>query len=240
MTATVTVKELAKLEEIKPGSMRKKLIRKGFDGIGVNDEVPTEAFEMLGIQVNGHTEKDEHTDKPMPEPTHEPPKAETTKDPEPGHLDDQPEVVSEYTAEKKEPFDLGKVLIDNPSVIFLFAMTMLAIQAWIFASLQSKVYAQITLEHSIPFPAVFVAGMLFESSALLIAARTGKEATVWIGSDKVSVRSLWIFSFAFIQVITDLSFFGLFGNLSDLIGQIIIALSIPFGIAAYSTLYFKN
>ena len=57
--------------------------------------------------------------------------------------------------------------------------------------------------------------------------------------NRISERTLWLWGFFLVQVCTDLAYIKLLGSWSDLVGKVIIAMSLPMGIMAYSKLYFK-
>jgi len=58
--------------------------------------------------------------------------------------------------------------------------------------------------------------------------------------DKVDPRNVWIFVFFIFQVAIDLSYVEKFGPLSDSIGAVLIALTVPLTLAAFSSLVLKD
>jgi hypothetical protein len=55
-----------------------------------------------------------------------------------------------------------------------------------------------------------------------------------------SSRSVWLTIFFAMQIIIDFSYIGLLGSYSDLIGRVVIGVSVPVTILAYNNLYLKD
>lgn len=156
----------------------------------------------------------EPTKKIEPEPTR-------TEQPEPN----QPVPI--------EPFDLGNWLFFHPTAQFSYVLALILVQAWIFASLSSRVFS--LQDNHLPVGAMLMVGVLVESSGVMISkafkpSRFGDNSPL----------NLWLFIFLAWQILVDLSYFRLLGSGSDIIGQYVVSMSVPIGILAYSSLYFKK
>ena len=120
--------------------------------------------------------------------------------------------------------------------------TLIAFQAFIFASLTMRV---VNGQHSsieLQFWFAFVAAFLIESAGVMIVSRykVPEGAGEWAKRDIEASINKWLIPFMAFQVMVDCSYIGLFYSWSDIIGQWLVALAIPVGIFTYSHLYFNR
>lgn len=149
----------------------------------------------------------------------------------------QQQVIEVVEAEQPKHTDFGRKSLTNPNVRFATAIVPIAAQAAIYAALAGRVYG---ISSEAMTAGVFVVGLLFEAVGLMIAMSlpAGKQVAI-LGID-YSSRSVWLTIFFAMQIIIDFSFIGLLGGYSDLIGRVVIGVSVPVTILAYNNLYLKD
>lgn len=120
--------------------------------------------------------------------------------------------------------------------------TLIAFQAFIFASLTMRVVNGENSSVHLQFWFAFVAAFLIESAGVMIVSRykVPEGAGEWTKRDIESSINQWLIPFMIFQVMVDCSYIGLFYSWSDIIGQWLVALAIPVGIFTYSHLYFNR
>lgn len=149
----------------------------------------------------------------------------------------QQQVIEVSEAEQPKHTDFGRKSLTNPNVRFATAIVPIAAQAAIYAALTGRVYG---ISSEAMTAGVFVVGLLFEAVGLMIAMSlpAGKQVAI-LGID-YSSRSVWLTIFFAMQIIIDFSYIGLLGSYSDLIGRVVIGVSVPVTILAYNNLYLKD
>lgn len=133
--------------------------------------------------------------------------------------------------------DFGAFVLSNPNVRFGFVASMIGAQAYLFALLEQKVMAGVGLP--IPFLAAFAVGVLFEAVGFMIArsAPAPDKYASWYESQ----RLLWLLFFLVIQCLTNICLLEPFIVSGwQMIGRVIVSISVPAGLLAYSTLYLKS
>ena len=129
----------------------------------------------------------------------------------------------------------GEAISGNKVFKFISAVVFIGAQGWIFADLASRVIPQIG---NVPMIAEFIVGFLFEATAIVIALNLPADKMIF---DDLPVRNLWMGIFFPVQILTVFCWAQIFGpEMSDGIGKVVVALSVPIGILAYSNLYFKD
>jgi hypothetical protein len=123
----------------------------------------------------------------------------------------------------------------------IFVGGLVLIEAWIYASLSNQVF-----DKNFPFALLVVAGVLVESAGIFIAdgMKIGAERTAYKNGARVTIRKNeqarinWLLVFFFFQFGIVSCFVGLWGETwSQAIAKVLIALSIPGAIGAYSHLF---
>jgi hypothetical protein len=149
----------------------------------------------------------------------------------------QQQVIEVAETEQPKHTDFGRKSLTNPNVRFATAIVPIAAQAAIYAALAGRVYS---IGSEAMTAGVFVVGLLFEAVGLMIAMSlpAGKQVVI-LGID-YSSRSVWLTIFFAMQIIIDFSYIGLLGSYSDLIGRVVIGVSVPVTILAYNNLYLKD
>lgn len=122
-----------------------------------------------------------------------------------------------------------------------FVGGLIIIEAWIYASLCQEIF-----DKKFPFGLLMLAGVLVESAGIFIAdgMQAGEERTVYKNGKPVTIRQneearrTWLIVFFIFQFGIVSSFVGLWGTTwSGRIAKVLIALSIPAAIGAYSHLF---
>lgn len=137
-------------------------------------------------------------------------------------------------------FDIGAVVFSSKISIFLFVTILLATQAYILANL-----AEIHLE-GVLWEWFFIPAFIFEAAGLAVAQRPIPEGLNSYKKEREEKnRFSWVYLFAFIQVMTDLSYSKIIEEWSDLavseiVARMILSIAIPVAISAYSFLYLKS
>jgi len=149
----------------------------------------------------------------------------------------QQQVIEVAETEQPKHTDFGRKSLTNPNVRFATAIVPIAAQAAIYAALAGRVYS---IGSEAMTAGIFVVGLLFEAVGLMIAMSlpAGKQVAI-LGID-YSSRSVWLTIFFAMQIIIDFSYIGLLGSYSDLIGRVVIGVSVPVTILAYNNLYLKD
>jgi hypothetical protein len=238
----MTAPELAQETGKSLSSIRSKFIRmnkKGlfaekFEGFSSENQMPDELVQWAmnsKAKSTGVRKSDESKKSELNEPA-----KDEFKLSEPVELINEPEPVEpkqEVESVQPEQFDLGKWLFFHPTARFSYVLALIAVQAWIFASLAERVF--MAQGNHLPKIAMLLVGVLVESVGIMISKNF--KPTRFQGS---IARNRWLFVFLVWQCLVDLSYFNLLGSNSNLIGQYVIAASVPMGILAYSSLYFKD
>lgn len=238
---SLTPTELAEKVGVSAGGITTKARRmkkygelNGYDGgFGINKPLPQQVVDYYLAKV-GEVERKE------PKVIESPVKSKEVvsftehpvKLPTPTPVEGKPEPTAPEP-EQKELFDLGELVFFHPSAKFFYVLVLIIGQAWIFSSLAERVYQE--KENHLPFAALFVFGLLIEFGGIMLSKVFSSKINK---SDEIG--NLWLFVFALWQILVDLSYFKLIGPHSDLIGQYIVAVSVPLGILAYSVIYFKS
>lgn len=142
--------------------------------------------------------------------------------------------IKEKHVEKKN-LNIGMALLINPVTAMIFTLFALLGQAYLFAHLAHKTFEAINIPA--PFAFHFVMALIFECTGILIAA-SFNERKIGGELDGISARSIWLFVFFAVQVISDLCLFGVITN--NAIGTIIVALAMPIALLGYANLYMEE
>lgn len=136
---------------------------------------------------------------------------------------------------EKKNLNIGMALLINPVTAMIFTLFALLGQAYLFAHLAHKTFEAINIPA--PFGFHFVMALIFECTGILIAA-SFNERKIGGELDGISARSIWLFIFFAVQVISDLCLFGVITN--SAIGTIIVALAMPIALLGYANLYMEE
>ena len=162
----------------------------------------------------------------------------------------EPEAKTEYETameeaeEKTEPqtkpmqrknLNIGMALLINPVTAMIFTLFALLGQAYLFAHLAHKTFAGINIPA--PFWFHFMMALIFECTGILIAA-SFNDRKIGNQYDGISARSIWLFVFFAVQVISDLCLFGIIKN--PAVGTVIVALAMPIALLGYANLYMEE
>lgn len=142
--------------------------------------------------------------------------------------------LDEIKMEKKN-LNIGMALLMNPVTAMIFTLFALLGQAYLFAHLAHKTFESINIPA--PFGFHFIMALIFECTGILIAA-SFNERKIGGELDGISARSIWLFIFFAVQVISDLCLFGVITN--SAIGTIIVALAMPIALLGYANLYMEE
>ena len=144
-------------------------------------------------------------------------------------------IKSEEASMEKKNLNIGMALLINPVTAMIFTLFALLGQAYLFAHLAHKTFESINIPA--PFAFHFIMALIFECTGILIAA-SFNERKIGGELDGVSARSIWLFVFFAVQVISDLCLFGVITNTA--IGTIIVALAMPIALLGYANLYMEE
>ena len=237
MAALYTLEQLSEELSINYSSLKKQADRLNDKGemlnrYGKTDEVQPDDMEALLLSYANRVENAARLAKDIGldvEPS--PSRAEVS-------VKQAPTVQVNSTPEKpkrtkrKNP---GEAISGNKIFKFISAVVFIGAQGWIFADLASRVLPQI---QGVPMAAEFVVGFLFEATAIMIALNLPADKMIF---GDLPIRNLWLGIFFPVQILTVFCWAQIFGpELSDGIGKVVVALSVPIGILAYSNLYFKD
>jgi hypothetical protein len=136
---------------------------------------------------------------------------------------------------EKQNLNIGMALLINPVTAMIFTLFALLGQAYLFAHLAHKTFESINIPA--PFGFHFIMALIFECTGILIAA-SFNERKIGGELDGISARSIWLFVFFAVQVISDLCLFGVITN--NAIGTIIVALAMPIALLGYANLYMEE
>ena len=144
---------------------------------------------------------------------------------------EQPEVEQSKTKEAEEPIQ------ENPSMktIGKYVLVLIAIgmQAFVWSLIWIKM--MLAVGHDVPFWLGLLFGAIVEASGFIVVSNLDRHK--YRLEDE---RKKYIWLFFMIQVILELSFFGIFGSYSEWIGRTIISITIPFSLALYMRAFFKH
>lgn len=136
---------------------------------------------------------------------------------------------------EKQNLNIGMALLINPVTAMIFTLFALLGQAYLFAHLAHKTFESINIPA--PFGFHFIMALIFECTGILIAA-SFNERKIGGELDGISARSIWLFIFFAVQVLSDLCLFGVITN--SAIGTIIVALAMPIALLGYANLYMEE
>lgn len=153
--------------------------------------------------------------------------------------DEQPiketKTANEVKNMENKNLNIGMSLLMNPVTAMIFTLFALLGQAYLFAHLAHKTFEAISIPA--PFGFHFIMALIFECTGILIAA-SFNERKIGGELDGISARSIWLFIFFAVQVISDLCLFGVITN--SAIGTIIVALAMPIALLGYANLYMEE
>ena len=150
--------------------------------------------------------------------------------------DEQPIKETQLDEIKMEKnLNIGMALLMNPVTAMIFTLFALLGQAYLFAHLAHKTFEAISIPA--PFGFHFIMALIFECTGILIAA-SFNERKIGGELDGISARSIWLFIFFAVQVLSDLCLFGVITN--SAIGTIIVALAMPIALLGYANLYMEE
>lgn len=141
----------------------------------------------------------------------------------------------EKPKQMQKNLNIGMALLINPVTAMIFTLFALLGQAYLFAHLAHKTFAAINIPA--PFAFHFIMALIFECTGILIAA-SFNDRKIGNQYDGISARSIWLFTFFMVQVISDLCLFGIIKNSE--IGTIIVALAMPIALLGYANLYMEE
>lgn len=129
---------------------------------------------------------------------------------------------------------LGMRALTSPFTAMVFTTFALLGQAYLFGHLAHRTFDTIGIPAPMWFH--FVMALIFECTGILIAASFNDNK---LGGDEgISARSLWLFVFFAVQVISDLCLFGVIKN--PTVGTVIVALAMPIALLGYANLYMEE
>ena len=136
---------------------------------------------------------------------------------------------------QRKNLNIGMALLINPVTAMIFTLFALLGQAYLFAHLAHKTFAGIKIPA--PFWFHFMMALIFECTGILIAA-SFNDRKIGNQYDGISARSIWLFTFFAVQVISDLCLFGIIKN--PAVGTVIVALAMPIALLGYANLYMEE
>jgi hypothetical protein len=138
---------------------------------------------------------------------------------------------SEIKEPKEEPIQ------ENPSIKtigkYLLVLIAIGMQAFVWSLIWIKM--MLAVGHDVPFWLGLLFGAIVEASGFIVVSNLDRHK--YRLEDE---RKKYIWLFFTIQVILELSFFGIFGSYSEWIGRTIISITIPFSLALYMRAFFKH
>ena len=138
---------------------------------------------------------------------------------------------SEIKEPKEEPIQ------ENPSIKtigkYLLVLIAIGMQAFVWSLIWIKM--MLAVGHDVPFWLGLLFGAIVEASGFIVVSNLDRQK--YRLEDE---RKKYIWLFFIIQVILELSFFGIFGSYSEWIGRTIISITIPFSLALYMRAFFKH
>ena len=138
---------------------------------------------------------------------------------------------SEIKEPKEEPIQ------ENPSIKtigkYLLVLIAIGMQAFVWSLIWIKM--MLAVGHDVPFWLGLLFGAIVEASGFIVVSNLDRHK--YRLEDE---RKKYIWLFFIIQVILELSFFGIFGSYSEWIGRTIISITIPFSLALYMRAFFKH
>jgi hypothetical protein len=143
--------------------------------------------------------------------------------------------ANEVKSMENKNLNIGMALLINPVTAMIFTLFALLGQAYLFAHLAHKTFETINIPA--PFGFHFIMALIFECTGILIAA-SFNERKIGGELDGISARSIWLFIFFAVQVLSDLCLFGVITN--SAIGTIIVALAMPIALLGYANLYMEE
>jgi hypothetical protein len=133
--------------------------------------------------------------------------------------------------------DLADLLLSSKNLMTIFIIAALIFQAHLFSNLQLRVLAGSAVQ--LGYWEGLLMGFLFDASGVYLA-KNMKAIVRLPYDDRIDPRNVWILIFFLFQVAIDLSFVNKFGSYSDSIGAVLIALTVPLTLAAFSSLVLKD
>lgn len=126
---------------------------------------------------------------------------------------------------------------ENPSIKtigkYILVLIAIGMQAFVWSLIWIKM--MLAVGHDVPFWLGLLFGAIVESSGFIVVSNLDRQK--YRLEDE---RKKYIWLFFTIQVILELSFFGIFGSYSEWIGRTIISITIPFSLALYMRAFFKH
>jgi hypothetical protein len=150
-------------------------------------------------------------------------------------IEKETKIANEIKSMENKNLNIGMALLINPVTAMIFTLFALLGQAYLFAHLAHKTFEAINIPA--PFGFHFIMALIFECTGILIAA-SFNERKIGGELDGISARSIWLFIFFAVQVLSDLCLFGIIAN--DSIGKIIVALAMPIALLGYANLYMEE
>ena len=241
---TYTLERLSEELDINYSTLKKQADRLNDRGemlnrYGKSDEVQPDDLEMLILSYADRIERaavlaHKIGINPEPSPAQQP-KPESRPAPPPPKITTQQLKPESRPGKNVSQANPGEAISGNKVFKFISAVVFIGAQGWIFADLASRVIPQIG---NVPMIAEFIVGFLFEATAIVIALNLPADKMIF---DDLPVRNLWMGIFFPVQILTVFCWAQIFGpEMSDGIGKVVVALSVPIGILAYSNLYFKD
>jgi len=241
---TYTLERLSEELDINYSTLKKQADRLNDRGemlnrYGKSDEVQPDDLEMLILSYADRIERaavlaHKIGINPEPSPAQQP-KPESRPAPPPPKITAQQPKPESRPGKNVSQANPGEAISGNKVFKFISAVVFIGAQGWIFADLASRVIPQIG---NVPMIAEFIVGFLFEATAIVIALNLPADKMIF---DDLPVRNLWMGIFFPVQILTVFCWAQIFGpEMSDGIGKVVVALSVPIGILAYSNLYFKD
>ena len=241
---TYTLERLSEELDINYSTLKKQADRLNDRGemlnrYGKSDEVQPDDLEMLILSYADRIERaavlaHKIGINPEPSPAQQP-KPESRPAPPPPKITTQQPKPESRPGKNVSQANPGEAISGNKVFKFISAVVFIGAQGWIFADLASRVIPQIG---NVPMIAEFIVGFLFEATAIVIALNLPADKMIF---DDLPVRNLWMGIFFPVQILTVFCWAQIFGpEMSDGIGKVVVALSVPIGILAYSNLYFKD
>lgn len=244
----LTAVALADLVQAKDTSIMGKCRRMGFKGYSKHSKLPQEVVDFY-LAKSGEAKTDaapqqlqleqlevesvlvggdpEEAEPPAPKNPRLP-KSQTPAPPPPKKPAPEPAKQSEPTP----PFDLGEWLFFHPTARFVYVSILIAIQAFIFASLADREMPN--KFGNVTFVAFMVAGFVIGTAGIMIAKNMGR-----IFGQRYTDNRLvntWLATFFIFDLAIDYSY--LFESWEDItFGGVMIGLAVPLGILAHSANY---
>ena len=145
----------------------------------------------------------------------------------------------EKRIQRTKRWDVGELITTHPNVKFVGVMTLIAMQAWVFASLWDQFF--ISLHSSVPFVLAYAAAVICEMGGLMKARQKLESDSMVDLKEMKKARNAWLTGFLVFQLGIEFSFLHLlewvYVGFSQDLGMWLVGAAIPFSILLYYSMY---